>query len=341
VGLPGYGTLGSTGTQHAVSNWTHIFSPQFIAEVRAGYSRLKVLNLQEDYNVDVVSKLGILGLTDVGKTPFNNGAPRVSLTGYAGIGGGTSQPQGRGENTYHYVATMTYIRGTHTFKMGGDYFRFLFNSFNTSTGRGSFNFDGRYTGNSVADLLLGFPFQASRALGEPFHNAVLTSSGAYFQDDWKLNARLTLNLGIRYELYPALTERVNKLSSFDPSTNTLIVAGDREAFLSPTGAVPIRAPGGDSGEKRGTPRAALVWRAPLPRAGRSWPAAERSRVRVSCAPRRASPCTTGTSCPLASCGRDRRRCTSRRRGRNRRDRRSQRTSRARASHTLRRIGGAR
>jgi hypothetical protein len=266
VGLPGYGTLGSSGTQHAVANWTHIFSPQLIAEVRAGYSRLKVLNLQEDYNVDVVSKLGILGLTDVGKTPFNNGAPRVSLTGYAGIGGGTSQPQGRGENTYHYVATMTYIRGTHTFKMGGDYFRFLFNSFNTSTGRGSFNFDGRYTGNSVADLLLGFPFQASRALGEPFHNAVLTSSGAYFQDDWKLNARLTLNLGIRYELYPALTERVNKLSSFDPSTNTLIVAGDREAFLSPTGAVLMRARAGigrqvfDTDYNNFAPRVGLAYR---------------------------------------------------------------------------------
>ena len=240
VGLPGYGTIGSSGTQHAVANWTHIFSPNWIAEVRTGYSRLKVLNLQADNDVDIVKKLGILGLTDVGKTPFNNGSPRIAITGYGGIGGSTSQPQGRGENTYHYVGTMTYIMGNHTLKVGGDYLRFLYNSFNTSTGRGSFSFDGRYTGNSVADLLLGFPFQASRALGEPFHNAVLKSSGAYFQDDWKVNSRLTLNLGIRYDLYPALTERVDKLSSFDPKTNTLIVAGGREAYLGANGAVLLR-----------------------------------------------------------------------------------------------------
>lgn len=240
VGLPGYGTIGSSGTQHAVANWTHIFSPNWIAEFRMGFSRLKVLNLQEDYEVDVVKRLGIQGLTDVGKTPFNNGAPRVAITGFGGIGGGTNQPQGRGENTYHYVGAMTYIKGAHTFKMGGDYFLFLYNSFNTATGRGSFNFDGRYSGNSVSDLLLGFPFQASRALGEPFHNAVLKSSGAYFQDDWKVNSQLTLNLGFRYDLYPALTERVDKLSSFDPRTNTLIVAGGREAYLGPGGSVLIR-----------------------------------------------------------------------------------------------------
>lgn len=138
------------------------------------------------------------------------------------------------------MATTTYIRGAHTFKAGGDYFRFLYNSFNTATGRGSFNFDGRFTGNSAADLLLGFPFQANRALGEPFHNSVLTSQGAYFQDDWKLSPSLTMHLGIRYELYPALTERVNKLSSFDPATGTLLVAGGREGYLGPGGRVLVR-----------------------------------------------------------------------------------------------------
>jgi len=240
VGIPGFGTIGSSGTQHAVASWTHIFSPNWIAEARAGFSRAKVLNLQEDYLVDVVNKLGIQGLTDVGKTPFNNGAPKVAITGFGGIGGSTSQPQGRGENTYHYVGTMTYIKGTHTFKLGGDYFKFLYNSFNTSTGRGSFSFDGRYTGNSVSDLLLGVPYQASRALGEPFMNSVLTSTGSYFQDDWRVNARLTLNLGVRYDLTPALIEKVNKIASFDPTTNTLIVAGGQEAYLAPNGAVLLR-----------------------------------------------------------------------------------------------------
>lgn len=240
VGLPGYGVLSSSGTQHAVASWLHVFSPSLIAEARAGYSRLKILNVHEDYEVDVVKRLGIQGLTDAGRTPFNNGAPSLTVAGYTGIGGGTSQPQGRGENTFQYVGAITWIHGAHSTKFGGDYFTFPYNSFNTSFGRGSFQFDGRFSGNSVADLLLGVPFRADRTLGEPFHNSVVESTGFYFQDDWKVTSKLTINLGLRHDLFPAIYERVNKISSWDPRTNTIRVAGGREAFLGPTGALLLR-----------------------------------------------------------------------------------------------------
>ena len=240
VGLPGWGVQASSGTQHAVASYLHIFSPGLIAEARAGYSRLKVLNVQEDYQVDVVKRLGIQGLTDAGRTPFNNGAPSVSVSGYAGLGGGTSQPQGRGENTWQYGGAMTWIHGAHTFKFGGDFFVFPYNSFNTSFGRGSFQFDGRFSGNSVADLLLGIPFRADRTLGEPFHNSIVNSTGAYMQDDWKITPKLSVNFGMRWDLFPAIFEKVNKIASWDPRTNTIRVAGGREAYLSPTGTVLLR-----------------------------------------------------------------------------------------------------
>ena len=240
VGLPGYGVLASSGTQHAVASWLHVFSPSLVAEGRAGFSRLKVLNVHEDYQIDVVKRLGIQGLTDAGRTPLNNGAPSLTVTGYAGLGGGTSQPQGRGENTHQYVGAMTWIHGAHSTKWGGDYFTFPYNSFNTSFGRGSFQFDGRFSGNSVADLLLGIPFRADRTLGEPFHNSVVNSTGFYFQDDWKITPKLTINLGVRYDLFPAVYERVNKIASWDPRTNTIRVAGGREAYLGPTGQLLLR-----------------------------------------------------------------------------------------------------
>ena len=53
---------------------------------------------------------------------------------------------------------------------------------------------------TAADMLLGLTFQADRNLGEPFHNAVTFTSGYYFQDDWKISPKLTLNLGLRYDL---------------------------------------------------------------------------------------------------------------------------------------------
>ncbi|MGH9833447.1 MAG: TonB-dependent receptor domain-containing protein, partial [Blastocatellia bacterium] len=122
--------------------------------------------------------------------------------------------------------------GAHTMKWGADIRRFLFNSFFTSFGRGSYRFDGRFTGHAVADLLLGATFQADRNLGEPFHNAKTFSSGYYFQDDWKVTPKLTLNLGLRYEFNLPPIENIDKIASFDPATNTIKVAGGKEAYIS-------------------------------------------------------------------------------------------------------------
>jgi hypothetical protein len=265
--VPGWGCDELQRSQHLVLSWTHIFGPRLIAEGRIGYTRLGFFRLQEDRNVDVIGRLGIGGLTDAGKTPFNNGAPQLIVTGFTTIGGPTNLPQGRHDNTYHYTGNMTFVQGKHAMKWGVDIRRFLFNSFFTSFGRGSFRFDGRFTGHPVADLLLGMPAQADRNLGEPFHNALTFSSGYYFQDDWKINPKLTLNLGLRYELNLPPIEKVNKLASFDPRTGTIKVAGGREAFINPeTGLLQIR-PRPDVGRRlwetdknNFAPRIGLAWR---------------------------------------------------------------------------------
>jgi hypothetical protein len=237
--VPGWGCDELQRTQHFTLTWTWTISSRLINEARVGYSRFGFFRLQEDREADVVNRLGIKGLTDAGRTPFNNGAPQTVVTGFATLGGPTNLPQGRHDNTYHYVENLTFISGSHTMKFGADIRRFLFNSFFTSFGRGSFNFDGRFSGNSVADLLLGIPFQGDRNLGEPFHNAKTFSSGYYFQDDWKVTPKLTLNLGLRYELNLPPIENIDKIASFDPTTNTIKIAGGKEAFIS-GGALLIR-----------------------------------------------------------------------------------------------------
>lgn len=265
--VPGWGCDESQRTQHFSLNWTWTITPHLINEARAGYSRFGFYRIQEDSGVDVIKRLGIAGLTDAGVTAFNNGAPELALTGYPTIGGANNLPQGRHDNTYHYVENLTWINGVHTMKWGMDLRRFLYNSFFTSYGRGSFSFDGRFSGNPVADLLLGEPFRADRNLGEPFHNAMTFSSGYYFQDDWKISPRLTLNLGLRYELNLPPLERVNKLASFDPNTDTIKVAGGREAFINPaTGLLELRARPDvgrrlwETDKNNLAPRLGLAWR---------------------------------------------------------------------------------
>ncbi len=265
--VPGWGCDEVQRTQHSVLTWTHMFSPSLINEARVGYTRFAFFRLQEDRTVDVVNRLGIRGLTDAGKTPFNNGAPTTVVTGFATIGGPTNLPQGRHDNTYHYVDNMTYVQGKHTMKWGLDIRRFLFNSFFTSFGRGQFAFDGRFSGNAVADLLLGVPHTADRNLGEPFHNAVTNTQGYFFQDDWKITPKLTLNLGLRYELFLVPIERVDKIAAFDPRTNTLKVAGGREAFINPvTGLLEIRSRSDvgrhlwETDKNNFAPRVGFAWR---------------------------------------------------------------------------------
>jgi hypothetical protein len=228
--VPGYGCDEPQRTQLLALVLTHSFDPRVFLEARVGYSRLGFFRLQEDRDQDVVRRLGIGGLPDVGVTPFNQGAPSVRPTGFDSLGGNSNLPHGRHSNTYHYVANVTYIRGTHAFKGGADLRRFLFNAFMIQFGRGEFRFTGRYTGNSIADLLLGLPVRADRNPGSPFHNAMDFSAGLYFQDDWKITPHLTVNWGIRHELNLPLVERANKIASFDPTTNTLRVAGGREAL---------------------------------------------------------------------------------------------------------------
>lgn len=267
--VPGWGCNELQRTQAAAIVWTYTIRPTLMNEARIGYTRFGFFRLQEDRNVDVINRLGILGLTDAGDPahPFNNGAPQLSVSKVDTIGGPTNLPQGRHDNTYHYVENMTYIHGSHTMKFGLDIRRFLFNSFFTSFGRGAFVFNGQFTGNAVADLLLGLPRQADRNLGEPFHNAMTFSSGYYFQDDWKVSPRLTLNLGLRYELNLPPVEKVNKMASFDPNTGTIKVAGGSEAYIDPVTKRLLIRPRADVGRRLWKtdknnfgPRIGLAWK---------------------------------------------------------------------------------
>ncbi len=263
--IPGYGCDELQRTQVASISLTHVFNPRLINESRLGYNRFGFFRLHEDRNVDVLPRLGIPG-TDAGKTPFNNGAPTLSETGIATLGGPTNLPQGRHDNTYHVVENLTWIHGSHTLKFGGDIRYFLFNSFFTQTGRGQFTFNGQYSGFSVADLLLGYPSRSDRAPGEPFHNAISFSSGYFLQDDWKISPRLTLNIGLRYEFNLPPWERVNKIATFNPATNTILVAGNREAFIDASGKLAIRQGGGlgkrvwETDKNNFAPRFGFAWR---------------------------------------------------------------------------------
>lgn len=147
------------------------------------------------------------------------GVPRINITGISGIGNNYPIPQPRGETNFTVLDNISIQRSNHALKFGGDFFKMFNNSIQVNDGRGTFTFNGSRTGNPMADFLLGLPNQTQRqvSLGPGTSNSRRNSLDLFFQDDWKVSSKLTLNLGLRYEANWAMHDKYGMIARFDPS----------------------------------------------------------------------------------------------------------------------------
>jgi trimeric autotransporter adhesin len=140
----------------------------------------------------------------------SNRFPTTTLTGYRGTGW-----TNRSDNTYYqygFNGALSKLTGSHSLKGGGDY-RILgvqSSSFGASTG--SYSFDGRFTGNAFADMLLGYPSSGNIPISADLDGSIRYAAG-FFQDDWRVSPRLTLNYGVRVEHETNLQERNNRITT--------------------------------------------------------------------------------------------------------------------------------
>ncbi|MBO0798949.1 MAG: hypothetical protein J2P31_08995, partial [Blastocatellia bacterium] len=226
--LPGFGCNTGLTTQLIGIVEMHTFTPNLTNEVRLGFNRLRQPRIQEDDGLDFAGQFNIPGIF-FSETPFNSGVPQVSITGYSTIGGATNLPQDRRDNTFQIVDNVIWTKSAHSLKFGGDIRRFQSNLYYISQGRGIFNFNATAntptSGNSFADLLLGLPTSTQRNPLGPSTYSRTSSVNFYTQEDWKVNSRLTLNLGLRWELNTPMTEKYNNIASFDPQNGQIRVAG--------------------------------------------------------------------------------------------------------------------
>jgi hypothetical protein len=191
--VPGYGTTDTTTAHNFSLSDTHVFSNRFVNEVHAGFNRYQEPRLPFNANTnDLGTQLGI----PTPGLPVLWGMPNFSVTGFSAIGDINSQP--RVANTYQAGDSISYNKGMHAMRAGFDFRKIEFNA--TQGQRGAFTFTGTWTGNAFADFLLGLPATTSRDLTSDnlkYHR--LDSFNLFFQDDWKVIERLTLNIGLRYE----------------------------------------------------------------------------------------------------------------------------------------------
>jgi hypothetical protein len=214
--------------------YTRVFGPTLVNEFRFAWSRPTITKDATVAREEVVP--GALA------TGVNSSTPTFGVTGFAQLGqqppGFQNVPLEKSSAVWEISDNATKTVGGHLLKFGVTHQNLKFRTLSTLQGRGAFTFDGSYTqnpasrgntGSGLADLLLGFAQQVTisnmsvsdlRAQNEAF----------YFQDDWKITPRLTLNLGLRYEIYFPITEVNDRLANFvttpgDPDYGKLIFAG--------------------------------------------------------------------------------------------------------------------
>jgi outer membrane receptor protein involved in Fe transport len=231
--------VANSRSQQAALNYTHTFGSSLLGEFRAGFDRFAIDALQADSALETNTNVGIPGINITGN-PQTGGLAGINVNGPVGIftmgiPSGVGIPRFEGSTTFEIVNNWTKIFGGHQILWGADLVRqdFNFLSVNAST-RGNFTFDPSVTANStvatsglgVASFMLGLPSEFDRAIFTQFPGERQSRLGFYGQDIWRVNPKLTVNAGLRWDYFePVKPAHAGGLANFDPATGDILLAG--------------------------------------------------------------------------------------------------------------------
>ena len=239
-GIDGPVNLGDEGSfagssfspdQHAVFSYAKVFTPRLVNEFRMGFNRFRL-----DYTADqFVPGAGLgnkLGVPNANVTPNEQNLPIFSPASYIGIGQTRSLPIFRRENTFQYIDNVTYNTGGHTIKAGVDFRRRQLTIYQTNQGNGRFNFSTGLTdsragsgGDSMASFILGYGTSIVHDYTLNWPGERGYELGFYFADDWRVNSKLTINLGLRWDYFSPFSEVANRWANFNLTTAKIDIAG--------------------------------------------------------------------------------------------------------------------
>jgi hypothetical protein len=251
----GNGGFEATGTAAAYStglNYDHVFSPTLFTEARFGIAHLRNSAQQSDYGADDAKTLGIPGNGPNGTdmTATSSGQVAFQVSNFAGdgakgtanplIGYSQSLPWLRAESNIDLANNWTLIKGNHTLKAGADIRRVRDDLLqgNNNAAAGTFYFSENQTSlnispqpatgqaNDIASVLFDTPYQVGQDTNSTFPCFRQTWLFFFVSDKWQVTHKLTVDLGLRYELYPPATPRkAGGFVSYNPANDQLVVAG--------------------------------------------------------------------------------------------------------------------
>ncbi|MFZ0199539.1 MAG: TonB-dependent receptor [Candidatus Sulfotelmatobacter sp.] len=227
--VPGFPVGEDDRAQNFVTQETHVFSPSTIGVARFSYLRNKFL-LDQHINHESANDLGFQYAPTLASAA---GPPFIQVGGYASVGDPITGPRNTFQNTFDLSGSLSWIRGRHDLKFGGGYRRDQINALQGIASNGFFVFANFPYSDGFASFLSGNPVVFLQGGGDFSRNIRDRALDAYGQDSYKVTPRLTLNLGLRYELPFPSTENKNRVNLFVPGAQSTVVPNAPPGLLYP------------------------------------------------------------------------------------------------------------
>ncbi|HKE84917.1 MAG TPA: TonB-dependent receptor [Vicinamibacterales bacterium] len=218
-------------TNAFVAGWTRVMSSTTVNEARFSWSRSTSDAVQQSFGQTPPANAQIPGM--ITNPLVAGGLAGITIDGFFGgsglgrIGSPDFLPKFQHTDQFEFLDTMSWLRGNHAFKLGADIIAPMKNQYmDVPATRGALRFRNGFTGNAMADYLLGYvsDLQLSNVwVVEQRHWAAM----GFAQDDWKVNSNLTLNLGLRYDFITPALEAADHQTNFNPDgSGSLVFASD-------------------------------------------------------------------------------------------------------------------
>ncbi len=218
----------------------YTITPHIVNEFRFGWSRLDIVSTFPYQGAQVDAFLGLTGLdlSRAGTAGAFPGFDFSSGTGFTNLGHDSIGPVG--SKVTQFDDNLSWIKGKHTMKFGAELHQVEYNridDFGASDEFGSFTFNGDFSGNAFADLLLGLPATDQVFVTGPHLDQKSNHFAVYAQDEWHASKSLTFSFGLRWELMPPFSEKNGNIANFNPATGGIVVPDIALKVLPPAASV--------------------------------------------------------------------------------------------------------
>ncbi len=254
AGVPGFPVGDDIATTLATISETHQFSPYTVNSFRAGFFRHDFL-FDKRFNRTPPRELGFNydSTLDVATGP-----PFFIVNGYASVGDPITGPRDSAQNSFEFYDSLSWFRGNHSFKFGGEFRRTQINAKQGIASNGFFVFAPFPISDPYGSFLTGSPVVFFQAGGDMQRGMRNWDMAAYAQDEWRMAPNFTLNYGLRYEISTPFGDTRQRLNAFKPG---------RQSTVDPTAPEGLLFPGDEGIADRIAP---IYYGAFSPRVGIAW-----------------------------------------------------------------------